>query len=142
ADGEMSRFDRAKLAAKQILGQLPPHSTVRVVTCADRVLDRFDEPVEDDRARQIIDGLKLTHLATDLYPGMVEAADLLRLCKATNKELYVFSDMQKLGWDRQPSALPDALRGIHEQALVNLVRCGSRTPHNVAIISLTPQVDM
>jgi len=57
ADGEVSRFDRAKRAAKQILAQLPPHSTVRIVTCADRVLDRFDEPVEDERARQIIDGL-------------------------------------------------------------------------------------
>src|SRR5262249_18007898 len=52
------------------------------------------------------------------------------------------SDMQKLGWERQPSALADALRGIREHAVVNLVRCGSRTPRNVAIVGVTPQVDM
>ena len=45
--------------------------------------------------------------------------------------------MQKFGWERQPSALADVLRGIRAQALVNLVRCGSRTPRNVAIVGVT-----
>src|SRR5262245_52017226 len=142
SDGELSRFERAKRAAKRILDELPPHSTVRILTCADRVLDRFDEPMDSDRARQIIDELKLTQLGTDLAPAVAESADVVKRCKSTNKEFYLFSDMQKVGWERQPSVLADSLRAMRDEAAVNLVRCGSRMPSNVAIVAVTPQVDM
>src|SRR5262245_37171940 len=142
ADGEKTRFDRAKAAAREILTQLPPHSTVRIFTCADRVLDRLDEPLLPDAARQSLDELRLTDLATDFYPGLTESLDALKRCRSANKEFYLFSDMQKLGWDAQPSGVAQALRGISEHGPVTLVRCGNRALSNVAIVSVTPQVDV
>src|SRR5262245_35167577 len=63
SDGEMSRLERAQSAALQILDQLPPHSTVHIVTCADRAAKLGPrEPTDLDKARQIIRELKLTDL--------------------------------------------------------------------------------
>src|SRR4029077_1753770 len=109
-DGAQTRLGRAKEAALRVIDQLPPHSTVQIITCADRAnLVGPRAPSDLDQAKVLIGELKPTSLATDFYPGIAEAAVVLRAGQATNRELYLFSDMQKLGFERQAGNLSQAL---------------------------------
>src|SRR5437870_3519635 len=113
SDGASDRLGRARDAALKIIDQLPAHSTAQIITCADRAtLIGPRAPSDLDQARLLIQYLSLSSLATDLYPGIAEAASALDRGQAPNKELYVFSDMQKLGFDQQAGSLSRALRDI------------------------------
>jgi hypothetical protein len=140
ADGSISRLDRAKAAALAVLGSLPVHSTAQVISVADRAtLLGPQTPSHLDQARQIISELEATQLGSDLFPGVGEAAAVLKRGQAPNKELYLFSDMQKRGWEAQAAALAEKLQEIHGFARVHLVHCATRNPDNAAIVGITPQ---
>lgn len=142
-DGAATRLERAKTAALDILKHLPNHSTVQIVTCADRAEPlRTRSPSDFALARQLIEELEVTSLATNLAPGVSEAAAILERGQASNKELYLFSDMQKLGWQEQSGELVRTLRDLKDKTAIHLVRCGTRTPANVSIVGITPQIDM
>src|SRR5438128_2826465 len=139
-DGAATRLDRAKAAASAILDHLPPHSTVQIIAAADRArLLGPRLPADLEQARKLIEDLQVHHLATDFLPGMNEAGALFERSQAGNKELYLFSDMQRLGWEQQDAALTPKLQTIHRQGVVYLVRCGTRTPRNAAVVGIVPQ---
>jgi hypothetical protein len=139
-EGSETRLEQARAAALRILDQLPPHSTCQVVTCADRA-DLLGPAASSnlDQARDLINKIELSHLATDFLPGVKESAAALRRGQSPNKELYLFSDMQKLGWDQQAEPLVEALKEAHDKAAIYLVRCGTRAPANAAIVGIAPQ---
>ncbi len=139
-EGGATRLDRAREAALDLIERLPPYSTVQIIACSDRAWDLGPRvPANLDQARQIIHDLQLTHLATDFLPGVRMAQQILERRQLPNKELYVFSDMQKSGWEKQSAALTETLRQIGQKATVSLVRCGTKKPNNVAIIGITPE---
>lgn len=136
-----TRLALAKTEALKVIDELPPHSTVQIITCAGkgRTLIGPRSPADLATARRLIEELDIVHLATDLHPGVYEAKEVLERGQATNKELYIFSDMQRSGWEQQGGALKSTLADIKEKAAVHLVRCGTRVPKNVAIIDIAPQ---
>jgi hypothetical protein len=137
---DRTRLESARKAALDVIDKLPPHSTVQLITCADRATLLGPAAASDlDQARELVRDVKLTHLASDVLPGVKEATAALRRGQLPNKELYIFSDMQKLGWDNQGEPLAKALRDVHEQAPVYLVRCGTKVPGNVAVVGIVPQ---
>ena len=83
--------------------------------------------------------MELTSLATDLLPGLSEAYAALDRGAGATKEVYVFGDMQKLGWDRQSAAVRAKCEEIRRRATLLLVRCGdpNRQLQNVAITDIT-----
>ena len=139
-DGERSRLERAKEAATAILDNLPNNSTIQIIACADRAVSLGPvSPRNIDQARQIVSNLETTSLATDLLPGLTEAYAALDPGEGTNKEVYVFSDMHKLGWERQSAALRAKCEELKQRATFLLVRCGNpeRPVRNVGISSIT-----
>jgi Aerotolerance regulator N-terminal/von Willebrand factor type A domain len=139
-DGSVTRLGRAKAAALAVMAGLPPHSTVQVVAVSDRAaLLGPQTPSHLDQARQIITDLQASHLGSDLLPGVNEAAAALERGHSPNKEVYLFSDMQKRGWEAQAAALTEKLKELHGPARVTLVHCATRTPANVAVVGITPQ---
>ncbi|HZU37584.1 MAG TPA: CARDB domain-containing protein, partial [Gemmataceae bacterium] len=96
-------------------------------------------PTNLDQARELIAGITLNHLATDFLPGITAAAQILEHGQSANKELYLLSDMQKLGWDSRARELQAAFHALHERATVHLVRCGQHNPRNAAIVGIVPQ---
>jgi hypothetical protein len=142
-DGAKTRLERAQDTALKIIEELPPHSTVQVVTCADRAeLLGPQAPGNLDQAAHLIRNLRLTSLATDLAPGAVEAASIVQRGQAANKELYLFSDMQKSGWEHQAGQIVQTLQEIKDKTAITLVRCGTRPVKNVAVIGIAPQSGM
>ena len=139
-DGEKSRFERAKDAAASVLESLPPNSTVQIFACADRSTALGPvSPGNLDQAKQIVATLAPSSLSTDLLPGLSDAFAALDRGAGTNKEVYVFSDMQKSGWDRQGAAVRAKCEEIKQRATLLLVRCGSdaRPVKNVSVADIT-----
>ncbi len=144
SDGEnKTRLDRAKAQASHILDELPPHSTIQILTCAGKrkALLGPRTPANLDQARDILTkDLELDHLSTNLALGVEEAYGVLQRGQASNKEFYLFSDMQKNGFDEQPAELKNALASIKEKAVVHFVRCGTQSKlKNGAVVNIVPQ---
>jgi hypothetical protein len=139
-EGSATRLEQAKAGAKAVIDRLPAHSTLQIVTCADRAENLGpNQPGDMDQAKVIVDGIVIQQLTTDFKPGVQEAIAALERGTAANKELYLFSDMQKLGWEQQAGPLVELWRRAHDLAAVTLVRCGTGTPKNVSIVAVVPQ---
>ena len=138
-----SRFDIAKAKATKIIDELPADSTVRIITCSDRaMLPGHQAPTNRDQAKRVIDSLQITHEKTDLLPGFVAALKALDDCRGDTKEVYLFSDMQRLGWERQSTAIRARCEEIRNRAAFMPVRCGDKPLQNVTITNIIPQVEL
>jgi len=139
-EGAKTRFDLARSAALNAIDQLPPHSTVQIFACGTTSSGPLlREPANLDQARGVIEGLELTHQATDLSAGLAEAVKTLEGSRAANKELYVFSDMQKQGLAQNAGQVDARLGHAKALATIYFVRCGTRTLANAAIVEVVPQ---
>ncbi len=140
-DGAKSRMERAQEEAVKIIDELPPHSTVQIITCAGKTQNLIGprSPGNLDQAKQLVKDIELTHLATNLSTGVGEAQKVLERGQASNRELYVFSDMQGQGFDQEADKLKATLLQVKERTLVHMVRCGTRTLKNATIESIVPQ---
>ncbi len=137
-DARISRLDQARKAALKIVDNLPPKSTVRVVTCSDKAELLGPIPSSNlDRARYLISTISATGRATDYLAGFAEAAAILDKVSGGTKEIYLVSDMQRSGWNRQSNALTTLLHNLKQQATLFLVRVGVEKLRNVAITSIS-----
>ncbi len=137
---EATRLDRAKAAAVGVIDNLPSNSTVQIYTCSDRVA--FAGPVTPgnlDQARQVVEDIQLSSLSGDVVPGLNEAYSALDRGVGSNKEVYLFTDLQKAGWERQAGAVRAKAAEIKQRATLVDVRCGDpdRPVNNVAIADIT-----
>jgi hypothetical protein len=140
ADGTIRRIDRAKAASLAVLTSLPSHSTAQVIAVSDRAVPLGPQtPSHLDQARKIVGDIEVSQQGSDLLPGFGEAAATLRRGQSPNKELYLFSDMQRRGWEAQASSLSEKLKEIQGFARIHFVHCATRTPDNAAIVGITPQ---
>jgi hypothetical protein len=139
-DGDATRLDRAKAAALAVLDNLPPNSTIQLYACADRSTPLGPvSPRNIDQARHAVKNLELTSLSTDFLPGLIDAHSALDRAVGTQKEVYLFSDLQGQGFDRQPAAVKAKCEEIKSRATLLLVRCGNpdRAVNNVAVVDIT-----
>ncbi|MGL4550877.1 MAG: VWA domain-containing protein, partial [Gemmataceae bacterium] len=139
----VTAFDRARQAALAVLAHLPSNSTVQVVACADRadVLGPRD-PGRLDQARGLIEALVPTERGSDFLPAAAEAARLLARGPSPNKELYLFSDLQRGGFEARGSELKARLADLRQKATVTFVRCPPVVRGNVALAGITPQTTL
>lgn len=139
-DGITTRFERARKAALAVIDHLPAGSTAQVVRSSDRAEALGPlTPSNLGHARTILQEMNWTDEATDLYPAVLEASRLLGQGSAPNRELYVFSDMQKMGWDQQRDALVSQLQALSQKATIHLVRCGTQAVKNATLLGIAPQ---
>lgn len=138
-DQDKNRLDRAKEAALSIIDSLPRNSSVQIYTCTDRAAQLPFTPTNLDQARNVVRGIELTSQTGDILPGLIEGDAALDRAEGTNKELYIFSDLQKNGWERQAAALKEKAKEIQKRATLILVRCGNpeRPVNNVLVSDIT-----
>ena len=139
-EGGKTRLERAKEGALSIIEDLPQNSTVQVIICSDRATYLGPHnPSNLDQARQLLQKIEVSEQATDFLPGFTEAVEGFKRCQGGNKEVFLISDMQKLGWERQSSAVRAKCAEIKDQANLYLLRCSDRNIKNVSIVAITPQ---
>jgi hypothetical protein len=140
---KQSRLDRAKEAAIKVIDNLPPNSTVQVIACSDKAgFIGPNTPTNLDQARHLIRNLKVTSRSTDFEAGFGEAISRFEKTTGANKEVYLFSDMQRSGWERQTTALRSKAEEIKNQASLYLVRCAEKKVKNVAVVGIMTQTDV
>jgi hypothetical protein len=135
-DGDKTRLDQAKEAAAAVIDSLPDKSSVQILTCSDRTTHLGPPSAENrDQAKQVVQGLEVTSLSTDLLPGLSDALAAAETGTAAVKEVYVFTDMQKSGFERQQGAVRAKCEEIKARAGLIFVRCGNpqRKLANVAV---------
>jgi hypothetical protein len=138
-----TRLDQAKAAAVKVIDNLPPNSTVRVVACADKAAVLGPRtPTNLDQARHLVRNLKASSRSTDFEAGFAAAVAAFENANGANKEVYLFSDMQRSGWERSASAVRSKCEEIKNQANLYLIRCAEKKVKNVAVVGITPQTDV
>lgn len=142
-EGAKTRLDLAKEAALKVIDELPANSTVQVITCTDRAAAVGPKsPRNLDQARLLIQNLQVAQQSTDFFGGLTEALAALDRAEGAAKEVYLFSDQQRGGWERQSSAARLKCEEIRARGTLFLVRCGTLPVHNVAVVDVTPQADI
>ncbi|MDY3554620.1 BatA domain-containing protein [Gemmata sp. JC717] len=139
-DGEKTRLERAKDAAVAVLDALPDQSSVQIYACADRAqalgpVSRYNR----DQAKQLVRSIEVTSLSTDVLPGLTDALAAAESGTAPAKEIYVFSDMQKSGFERQqPGVRAKCEEAREKKAGLVFVRCGNpeRKIPNVSVVDV------
>lgn len=136
-EGAKTRLDRAKDGALAVLANLPPHSTAQVVAVSERAALLGPVTASNlESAKEVVKGVELSAMGSDLLPAAEKAIEALARGHSPNKEVYVFSDMQRRAWEVQGAALAAKLREASSTATVYLARCGTRVPRNVSIVGL------
>ena len=128
-DGGKTRLEQAQDEALKTLSKLPSHSTVRIYTCSDRENFMGPRPANDlKQAKIIIENLALSSLATDLTPGLRAVQSAIGKTSAPIKEVFIFSDMQKTGWEKNAKLAQEILQDLKDKAEITLIRCGHDLP--------------
>jgi hypothetical protein len=136
-EGAKTRLDRAKDGALAVIANLPPHSTAQVVAVSERAALLGPVTASNlESAKEVVKGVELSAMGSDLLPAAEKAIEALARGLSPNKEVYVFSDMQRRAWEVQGAALAAKLREASSTATVYLARCGTRVPRNVSIVGL------
>ncbi len=138
-----TRLDKAKEAAIKVIENLPSNSTVQIISCSDKASNLGPHsPSNLDQARHLIKNLKVSSLSTDFEAGFREAVSAFSTTTGASKEVYLISDMQRSGWDRQSTAIRAKCEEIKAQATLYLVRCADKDVSNVAVMGILPQTEI
>src|SRR5438270_111826 len=81
------------------------------------------------------EAIELSGLSTDFLPGITAGLAAALSGTAPVKEIYLFTDLQKLGFERQQGAIRAKCEEIRDRANLIFVRCGNpeRKVANVAV---------
>lgn len=135
--GGGATFEQARQAAKSTLDALPSGSAVGVLLASDIVQGVIDEPTHDlNQAHEVLDKAQVSHHATDLYPAVESAVNILKERADLRKEIYVVTDGQASGW-QQNADIQKLLEENQDDIDVYVLRVGEDTvPGNLAITKL------
>ncbi len=131
-------FEKARSAAKSTVNALPSGSAVGVLLASDIVQGVIDEPTYDlNQAHEVLDRARVSHHATDMLPAVQEAIKILDGRAALRKEIYVITDGQASGWQRNSSEINQLIQDHKNDIDVYVLRVGEREPvSNLAITGM------
>jgi hypothetical protein len=136
SDGTQTRFDKARRAAEQAIESMPAGSATAVFLASDIVNAVIPEPTFDlNLARRMVREAPLTDRATDLFPALNRAINVLQDRLALRKEIYLITDGQAAGW-RQLVEAQRALERVKSEIKTHIVLVSEREERNLAITEL------
>jgi len=136
-DGAKSRFELAKDAADQAIASLPSGSSVSVLFASDNTPSGpIPEPTFDlGLARQLIKESRLSDRATNLYPSVKKAVEILKDRRAGAREIYLITDSQVLGW-KQFNEIRQSFDEIKKDVHSSVIFVGSPETQNIGVSNL------
>ncbi len=121
----------AKHRAGQALSQFDERDVVTVIPYDERAYP--SDPVTLDRLRFALADVEASFLGSDPVAAVDAARQVLRKSQTLNRELYVFSDLARAGWE----SLQDPYDGF-EGTTVYVVRPPGHGGENVSVRSIRP----
>jgi hypothetical protein len=135
-DGVLSRFERAKQAAEQVIDALPRGSCTAVYLASDIAQGVIPEPTYDlHLARKMIREARVTDRTSNHFPPVAKALEILIGRPAVRKEVYLITDRQALGW-RQLADLVKVLGDTHAEIKTHLVFVEGAEDRNLGVSDL------
>jgi hypothetical protein len=136
SDGTQTRFDKARRAAEQAIESMPAGSATAVLLASDIVRGVIPEPTFDlNLARRMVREAPLTDRATDLFPALNKAINILQDRLALRKEIYLITDGQAAGW-RQLIEAQHVLEQVKSEIKTHIVLVSEHEERNLAITEL------
>jgi hypothetical protein len=126
-EGNRSRLEQAAAMAKVLFGKLPAESKVAVLDTGGGAA-AFSPTVAAAAAR--IDRLAAATPAASLSQSLASAIRLLEASALPRREIYLFTDCSRGGWDNAPSL---DLAASHPDISLLVVDVGATAPRNFAI---------
>lgn len=141
-EGQQTRLVDARQAALALLETLPAQSTLHILQTGRNVVDLGPRsPVNRDQARIILSQLQQNHETAPLIPALRMASEILTRGSLANKEVYLYSDMQRSDWNQSGSELAHVWSSLQQIGQVILVQTRhTAQPANAAISNLRSQV--
>lgn len=137
-DGVQTRFDQARLAAKQAIDALPPGSATSLLLASDIVQPLIQEPTHDlAQARSAVESATLSDHGTDLLPAVKAAIETLKGRATLRKEVFIITDDQSVGW-RQFAQIEQTLGENQAEIKGHVIVVGRRVVRNLGISGLSP----
>ena len=138
-ENDESLFERARRGATEVLDGLQEGDRVALVLAGRRELGPeipFPEPTpEFGDVRQTLDTLTVSHLGTDLSNAVNRAEQLVQSGGGEGShEVYVFSDLQKSGWELPDAETNETNAGVDTHFFFVSVR--PQTPRNLAVTAV------
>ena len=138
-ENDETLFDRARRGALEVLNGLQEGDRVALVFAGRRELGPevpFPEPTpEFGDVRQTLDALTVSHLGTDLSSAVRHAEQLVQSGGSEgSQEVYVFSDLQKTGWELADKQQREATAGLDVHFFFVSVR--PQSPRNLAVTAV------
>lgn len=136
SDGVMTRFEKARRAAGQVLDAMPSGSSTALFLASDIVNEVIPEPTLDlSLARKMIREATLTDRGTDLFPALSRAIDTLKDLLGARKEIYLITDGQAAGW-RQVREVQKLLEKSRAEVRTQIILVGDQEEHNLGVSEL------
>ena len=126
-EGNRTRLEQAVSMAKVLIEKLPPESTLAVFDTAGGAA-AFSPTVPAAAAR--IERLSASTPAVSLSQSLASAVRLLEGSPRPRREIYLFTDCSRGGWDNAP---PFDLATTHPDTTLLVVDVGATAPRNFAI---------
>lgn len=134
-EGETSRFDRAREAARDVIGALRRGDSVSVILMSDRPRRLFREPTFDlDLARDLIGRLECSYAGSGADKALALAREDVSRARQPVRRICMISDFQK-GLLRGP-AVQVHLAALEEQAELIAIPVGGGYESNLALVDL------
>ncbi|MEO5510118.1 MAG: BatA domain-containing protein [Longimicrobiales bacterium] len=128
--GVGERFAQAKTAALHTIAALRPVDRATIVAFDANARTLIDPTADQATLRSLVNELKLGDAGTRYAPAIKVAAGVLDASPLQVKEVVLISDMQRSGWDADPSAkLPPG-------AVLRVVPVSGGNAANLAITSI------
>jgi hypothetical protein len=126
-EGNRTRLEQATAMAKVLIQKLPPESKLAVFDTAGGAA-AFSPTVAAAAAR--IDRLSGATPVASISQSLASAVRLLQGSELPRREIYLFTDCSRGGWD---NATPFDLAASHPDMTLLVVDVGATTPRNFAI---------
>ncbi len=135
-DGAQARFEKARRAAEQAIESMPAGSATAVLFASDIVRGAIAEPTFDlNLARRTVREAPRSDRATDLFPAINKAIDILQDRLALRKEIYLVTDGQAAGWAQLVDA-QQALERVKSEIKTHIVLVSEHEERNIALSGL------
>ncbi len=130
-DENGSSFNQAKEVMKTLLDEFQEGDEISIITTSNE--QQIKPTTNFTQVRSFIENASVSNISRSLNNAVVEAADIVYNSQNFNKEIYIFSDLQKTTIYDSKSSLSDLGLLLNDQVKLYLFNFGDEKINNVSI---------
>ena len=136
SNGVQTRLEQAKSMANDLLSHLEPGSSSALYLATDQFKAVIPKPTQDFSVlRRSIEQAPQTDGASDLYPAIKAAVDLLKSLPGAHREIFVLTDSQMAAW-KELGKIRDLQDQNKDSTAMHFVIVGDHGEDNLAVSGL------